>query len=55
MEKEKKKALTLKLSEEDYKSLAKYCIDHDIKHQEFLEFAAMYCVEKNLYPKQKKG
>jgi hypothetical protein len=49
---QREKSLTVKFSELDYKNMAKFCIDAGIKHQDFLCFSMLYCLNNKIYPKQ---
>ncbi|MCP4134174.1 MAG: hypothetical protein GY754_24590 [bacterium] len=52
---EKKKALTVKLKESDYKKLVTICRieNDDISHQDFIENAILYAMKNGIVPEEK--
>ncbi|MCP4137486.1 MAG: hypothetical protein GY754_41345 [bacterium] len=43
---------TLLLTPEQHKRIKLLCVENDIKLQDFLTHAAMYCLEKNILPEE---
>ena len=49
----KMKRPSVVLTPEEYKAVAHYCIDHDMKMGEFIKQAALYCAEKGITFREK--
>jgi len=54
MEKEKRITTSLRMSPEETKALKLFCLQNDLKVQDFLYHAAKYCIKNKIMPDGKK-